>query len=226
MIQVNLLPDVKLDYLKAERTRSLVISTAILVTAASIGLLILMIVVGGLQKKHINDLTKDIRSQTAELKKEKDAVKILTVQNQLNSLTALHSTKPAAAHVFEYLNSTTPGTVKITNFSIDFTTQTVTITGSADSLSSVNKYVDTLKYTKFTSEDGTETKPAFSNVVLTSFGVSSEAKPGEAANYTITFSYDPEIYDITKKVKLVVPTAVTTHAVLNNSDDLFSKGNN
>ena len=161
MIQLNLLPDVKLQYIKAERTRGLVLSTAALITAAAIALLILLLVIGGLQKKHISDLNKDIKSNTAKLQSQKDIAKILTVQNQLNSLTALHDSKPAAANLFGYLNGVTPVQVSITSFNIDFTSQTATITGTADSLSSVNKYVDTLKFTTYTTEDSSKPTKAF-----------------------------------------------------------------
>ena len=108
MIQLNLLPDVKMEYIKAQRTRSLVLSSAIIIALGSIALLVLLLIVGGLQKKHINDLTKDIKADTIQLQKEQDITKILTVQNQLQSLTALHEQKPAVANLFGYLNQVTP----------------------------------------------------------------------------------------------------------------------
>ena len=49
---------------------------------AAIVLLLLLLIVGGLQKKHINDLTKDIKTNTATLQKKPEITKILTVQNQ------------------------------------------------------------------------------------------------------------------------------------------------
>ena len=223
MIQLNLLPDVKLQYIKAERTRSLVLSTAVLITAAAIALLVLLLVIGGLQKKHISDLNKDIKTNTAKLQSQKDIAKILTVQNQLNSLTALHDQKPAAANLFGYLNDVTPVQVSITNFTIDFTTQTATITGTADSLSSVNKYVDTLKFTTYTTGDNSTPTKAFSDVVLSSFGLSSgSTNPKQNAAYTITLSYNPDIFDSTKKVELKVPNVTTTRSQIGEQSDLFT----
>jgi hypothetical protein len=223
MIQLNLLPDVKLQYVKAERTRGLVLSTAIIITIASIALLILLLIVGGIQKKHINDVNKDIKTYTADLKKQPEITKILTVQNQLDSLTALHAKKPAATNLFSYLNNVTPIEASITSFHIDFTTQTATITGTADSLSSVNKYVDTLKFTKYTSGDETKATPAFKDVVLSSFSLDSGSKePKTRASYTITLSYDPIIFDITKNITLVVPTTTTTRTQPSQTADLFT----
>jgi hypothetical protein len=211
MIQLNLLPDVKLEYIKAQRMRRLVISVSVLVTAASVVLLVLLLGVGGLQKKHMSDLNDDITSKTNQLKNKPDIDKILTVQNQLGSLTALHASKPAASRVFDFINQTTPSSVSINEYIIDFTTQEVTISGGADALSSVNKYVDTLKFTTY-SDGTTQGTKAFNNVVLNSFGINgSSGQSSQSVIYEIKLNYDPAIFDITKDVTLSVPS-VTTHA--------------
>ncbi len=222
MIQLNLLPDVKLEYIKAERSRRLVLSVSFLVTAASIVLLLLLLSVDGLQNKHLHDLTKDINSESSKLQNEPQISKILTVQNQLQSLTALHAQEPAASQVFGYLNQVTPSDVSITDFKIDFTQQTATITGTAANLADVNQYVDTLKYTTFTTGNTTQSQPAFKNIVLTSFSLNGAADSSQAANYTISLSYDPTIFDITQNAKLSVPSVTTTHLTVSQSaTDLF-----
>lgn len=225
MIQFNLLPDVKLEYIKAQRTRRLVVSVSFLVAGASLALLILLIGVGQLQKKHLNDLSNDIKQESSELKNQPQISRILTVQNQLESLTDLHSKKPAASRLFDYLNQLTPATVSITNFNTDFTQQTATITGTADALSSVNKYVDTLKFTTFVTKDNPDGQKAFSDVVMSSFGLAADSSDGKPANYTITLSYDPAIFDITQSVTLKVPELTTTRSALQQSDltDLFQQ---
>lgn len=224
MIQFNLLPDVKLDFIRAQRTRRLVLGASIIVSAASLGLLILMLSIDGLQRKHLSDLSKDIVSQSQTLKAKPNINGILTVQNQLESLTALHDGKPAATRLFTYLNSVTPASVSVSSFSIDFTQGTITVGGNADSLSTVNQFIDTLKLTTYTVDGSTTAVPAFSNVVLTSFGVSTNAKDkNQAASYSITLTYDKTIFDITKKVTLSVPT-ITTHAQLQTPTDIFKAG--
>lgn len=225
MIQFNLLPDVKLEYIRAQRYRRLVFSVCILVSAASVVLLVLLLGVDGLQKKHLNDLNHDITSETHTLQNKPHINTILTVQNQLESLTGLHNGKPAADRLFEYLNELTPATVSINNFSADFTQYTMTITGTANALSSVNQYVDTLKLTTYstTTSNGSST-PAFSNVVLSSFSLSNSSSSSGAsqpATYTITLSYDKNIFDITQTVGLSVPS-VTTRAQIQNPSDLFT----
>lgn len=220
MIQFNLLPDVKLEYIRAQRSRSLVITVAIVVCVISIASLILLLSVDALQKKHLSDLTKDIQSETSTLQKKPDINTILTVQNQLASLTSLHDGKPAAGRLFNYLNSVTPAPVSITTLDVDYGQYTMTISGTADSLSSVNKYIDTLKLTRYRADKDTTDTRAFSDVVLSSFSLSSTADPSQAASYTITLTYDKTIFDTTKVIVLSVPT-VTTRAQLQNPTDLF-----
>jgi len=225
MIQLNLLPDVKMEYIKAQRTRSLVLSSAIIIALGSIALLVLLLIVGGLQKKHISDLTKDIKSDTAMLQKKKDVTKILTVQNQLQSLTALHEDKPAVSNLFDYLNQVTPTQVDITDFTADFDEESITITGTADSLGAVNKYVDTLKFTTFNTEDSSKKQPAFKDVVLSSFGVNTNSKGGRAVSYTIELSYNPTIFDVSERVTLSVPNLTTTRSAIEQpAEDLFQSG--
>lgn len=223
MIQLNLLPDVKQEYIKAERTRRLVLSVCIIVALASIAILILLFSVDRLQRKHIGDLTDDIKTKTSELQKKPQITKILTVQNQLNSLTALHDGKPAASRLAKYLNQITPTQVDISSITIDFNTQTITLSGSADSLSSVNKYVDTLKYTKYSTEETKDITKAFSGVVLSNFGISSSVNTGaKPASYSITFTYDKNIFDSKQKITLLVPSQVTTRASVDQPSDLFN----
>ncbi len=228
MIQLNLLPDVKLEYIKAQRYRRLVLSVSALVSIASIVLLVLIISANGLQRKHLNDLSHDIASESSKLKREPQIGKILTVQNQLERLTALHAAKPATSHLFDYLNQVTPATVSISNFKIDFSLQTATITGTADALSSVNKYVDTLKFTTYSTADSNSAanSKAFSNIVLTSFGLTTQSNAGHPATYTITLAYDKNIFDITKTVTLSVPNLTSTRSELESPSALFQASPN
>jgi len=215
MIQFNLLPDVKLEYLRAERTRKLVISIASLVTVAAIAVLLLLVSVTVLQRKHLSDLNKDIKNESAKIEGQTDLSKILTVQNQLGALTTLHNTKPSVNRLADFLGQITPTQAAINNLSVDFGQYTMTITGTADTLATVNQYVDTLKFTTFT-VGNSDSKNAFSSVVLTSFGLTQHE-----ADYTINLNYDQTIFDITQNVKLIVPNKVTTRSEVEQPTDLF-----
>ena len=228
MIQFNLLPDVKLQYIKAQKMRRLILSIAVIVSLISLVSLGLLGGANQLGKKHLADLSRDITRDSKKLQNEPQINKILTVQNQLESLSALHAAKPAVPRLFDYLNRLTPAQLSITNFTTDFTLQTATITGTADALSSVNQYIDTLKYTKFVIKNSTAAEtPAFSTIVLSSFGLSSgksdqAAQPGQAASFSISFKYDPLIFDITKDIDLKIPALETTRQNVVQPSELFT----
>ncbi len=220
MIQFNLLPDVKLEFIKARRSKHMVLLVSAAVTAVSVLLFLgLFTVVNVLQTKHINDLNKDIKKNTATLKAVPDLDKILTVQNQLGSLTSLHEQKPATSRLLDYLAQLTPSAATISDIKLDFSANSLTITGNADALSTVNKYVDTLKFTTYTVEGSDETKKAFPEVVLTGFSTNEEKK----VSYEIKATFDPVIFDGTKQVNLVVPKIISTRSETAKPGDLFQQ---
>lgn len=218
MIQFNLLPDVKLEYIKARRTKRMVMLISAVISGASLALLILLfLAVNVFQKTHLNNLTEDIATDSKQLQETPELNKILTVQNQLNNLTALHDAKPVVSRISKYLTQVTPTKVSIADLKVDFTANSISITGGADSLSTVNKFIDTLKFTTYETKDG-RTNKAFSDVVLTSFG-----REEGSARYQISLKYDTVIFDANAVVTLVVPqNFITTRSLTEKpSEQLF-----
>lgn len=219
MIQFNLLPDVKLEYIKARRTQRLVLIIATVLASVAFAIfVILFLIVNVAQKKHLNDLNNDIRTDTATLQAIPNIDKILTVQNQLNSLTELHEADPATARLFSYLGQLTPSQATISSVKADFTANTISIEGGANALSTVNQFVDTLKFTTYTTNENTTPQKAFSDVVLASF-----AKTDKGVTYQIDFKFDPMIFDNTLQVQLVVPKIISTRSETEKPTDLFQE---
>lgn len=217
MIQFNLLPDVKIEYLKARRNKRLVVGGSMLVIAASVFVLILLAgIIYGVQKKNLNDLNNDIGTYTKQLKDTPDLNKILTVQNQLGSLTGLHDKKSVATRLFSYLTQVTPNAASISQLNVDFSQNSISITGSANSLDIVNTYADTLKFTTFKAQDSDEDKNAFSKVVLSQF-----SRTSSGATYTVTAEFDPLIFDSVSTVTLDVPHIISTRSATEQPTDLF-----
>jgi len=220
MIQFNLLPDVKLEYLRANRLKRLMITISVLFAAACFVIAVLLFfAVNVAQKDHMNDLNKDIKATASKVKQTPNIDKIITIQNQLQSLPTLHSTKPAATRLFGYLSQITPINVTISNVSVDFTANTFTLTGQTANLFGVNTFVDTLKFTTYAQKDDPASlKNAFSKVVLGGF-----ATTDKDATYQITLSYDPAIFDNQNEVVLTVPKTVTTRAGSDKPNVLFEQ---
>jgi len=217
MIEFNLLPDVKMEYLRTKRTQHLVITLSVIVGAVSVGvfvLLFLFVDVG--QKVRISQLNGQISASTSQLSSNKNLNQILTVQNQLETLPSLESKSPTTSRMFGYISQVMPPNTTISSLSINFTTNTVTMTGAADSLATVNTLVDTLKYTTYSNATTkTNNTPAFSAVVLSSFSYSNSATNGNAAQYSIAFSFDPALFNSSDDITLVVPSETTTRSILN-----------
>ena len=203
MIQFNLLPDVKLRFVKAQHVKHQVISGAVILGLAALVLLAFMFfTVNVVQKKSLSDLNSDIKTYSNQLQSISDLSSILTVQNQLNTLPGLHNNKVVASRLFTYVNQLTPQNTTLSQLNVNFVDNTMVFSGEAPSLVVVNTYTDTLKATTF--QSGTNTKKAFSAVVLTSFG--SDAGK---ATYTISFKFDPLIFNSAQTVALAVPAGPT-----------------
>lgn len=218
MVQFNLLPDVKIQYLKARRQKHLVVMISTFAALAGIAIIVVLVgIVYGVQKKNLSDLNKDIASNTEKLKDTPDLDKILTVQNQLKVLPGLHDQKPATPRLFTFVAQVTPAQASISKLNIDYAQNKLILNGAANSLDTVNVFTDTLKFTTYSTKDGSTTdKQAFTNVVLASF---SRDKNG--ATYTINVEFDPAIFSQQSEVTLTVPKIVTTRSAVEQPGALF-----
>ena len=231
MIQFNLLPDVKLQYLRATYRKRIIIFVSIVASAAFLLIFVLLFLfVRVNQPRHITNLDKDIGSEVSTLQAIPDLDRILTIQNQLNTLPGLHEEKVFSSRLFEYLAQLTPQTASITNADVDLEAFTISLKGEADTLATVNKFVDTIKFTDYSVEGEESSKgKAFSAVVLQSFSVAAQGQTG--VTYQIDFVYEPTIFaDSAKKdeptanaVKLNVPKIVTTRSETQKPEGLFQQ---
>ena len=197
MIQFNLLPDVKMQYVKAKRTKRLIISTSTLVSIVCVGVILLLFsVVQIAQKKHISDLSSDIADATKKIQSIDGLDNILTVQNQLTLLPDLHEAKPKTSRLFDYLAFVSPTEAKIVSLNFDAATSTIVLQGTADKIATVNKLVDNIKATTYSIEGqttGSSTAP-FTQVSTQLSG------DNEKASYKIDLVYDPIIFQNTKEI--------------------------
>lgn len=199
MVQFNLLPDVKLEYIKTQRTKHLVTFVATVTGVIAIGLLLFsMFVVYIVQKQLITNLNTDIATSSKQLKAIPNIDRMLTVQKQLDTLTGLHEKKPVMSRVFPYLQKLTPEAVSLNKLQIDNTANTISLGGTADSLDTVKVYTNALKAATYTIDGGSAQK-AFSEVVLSSF-----SRDAKGASFTITAKFDPALFLLTAEPELQV----------------------
>ena len=219
MIQFNLLPEVKQEYLKAKRLKHSVIVISLLTAGASLFIFVMLFMtVFVFQKAQIKSLDNDIADSSKILKNTDDLDKILTIQNQLKSLPELHDQKPVTSRLFTYLTQLTPAQVTVGNIELDYSQTKLTLSGNADSLGTINKFVDTLKFTTYTDAANGSTKATkpFSKVVLASF-----SRSDKDATYQITFDSDKTIFDSNSAIALTVPKIISTRSETEKPTDLF-----
>lgn len=215
MIQFNLLPDIKLEYIKSKRSKRSIILISTIVAGGALAIFVLLFMtVNVLQKQHLNNLNRDIKRDTEKLQSIDGLDRILTVQNQLNKLTELHDGKPVISRFKGYITQITPAQVSYASITLNITAGTINFSGSADSFRTINQFVDTLKFTKYTLGESKEEANAFSEVVLTSFG-----KDEKGASYEIDLKFDPLIFASQSSVHLVVPNIITTRSAVERPDD-------
>jgi len=216
MTQFNLLPEVKLEYLAAERVRRIVISVAVLITIVALVATGILFSITTIQGRKISSLNSSIQNQGNQINNDKSLNQILTIQNQISTLNSLHMQEPATDRLAGYLNQLIPVAANISSFNIDFSTNNVTMSGTANNLVTINQLVDTIKYAKFSVQGTPGSNLAFSQVVLTSFGLNQGS-----ASYSISFNFNPEIFNNTEAIKLIVPNKDTTRSQLDQPTQLF-----
>jgi len=201
MVQFNLLPDIKIQYLRASRQKhTVMLVSVVIITVSLAALATLLSIVYGVQKKTIADLNSDIKTSSSELQNTPDLTKILSVQNQLKTLPALHDAKPVASRIFGYMAQATPANATNSRTLVDFTAETINVSGAADSLNTVNLFIDRLKATTYHTESDEKTeKKAFSQVTLSSFG-----RDSKSASYTITCAFDRAIFSEADNVTFTI----------------------
>lgn len=201
-VQFNLIPDVKYEYLKAKRFERATISISIIVVAVCIVVLAALVFFADFKQKHdISGLSSDITNSSRKIQSINGLDKIITIQNQLESLPALYEQDPSTSRIFSYITQLTPPNVTVGDLTLDFTANTMEIKGQAPALSDVNSYTDALKEATYNDKtSGVSSQPAFSSVVLSTF-----ARSDQGATYTIDMSFDPTLFKTDDTIVLTVP---------------------
>lgn len=227
MIELNLLPDVKKEFIKAQRTRNVVVSGAIITTIVAAGAVaFLATTVYGAQSLLITNLNKDIKNNHQKLASKNEINKYLAIQSQLESLDQVSGQRAIYGRVFDYLQQLNPAPPSnITIYSLELLQEgnSIKLTGSANNFEAVNNFKYTLENASLVfTKDGQEQKlPLFSAVVAgqpaltTTNGIT-------LANFTFDLTYAPEAFSKdTPNPKISVPKLVTSDGDQNAPKELF-----
>lgn len=108
MIEINLLPDVKQEFIRAKRMRNTVISVAMITGLAAGGLVVLMLVLLGIQVTREALADKGIDDEYAKLQGVEDLNELVTLQEQLANIGSQHDNKTITSRLFRVLEAINP----------------------------------------------------------------------------------------------------------------------
>ncbi len=199
MIEINLIPDVKQELLKAQRTRAQVISGSILTCIIAGGVVAaLALYVFGVQTVRGAFADQAITSKAATLAKVEDLSKMLTIQNQLGNISQLNDTKKINSRIFDVLSAVippAPNDVQISQLTVDSASSTITLQGQTkayDSMEVFKKTIDSsvVVYT----QDGTEQQVKLaSNISTSDISYGENADGQKVLRFTLSFSYPDQL---------------------------------
>lgn len=231
MIEINLVPDVKQELINAQRVRTSVISLSILVGIAAIAVIIILSVwVFGVQAARGVLSDDSIKKESQKLSQVADISNMLTIQNQLSKLPAMHDSKSIDSRVFDVLtaiNPPAPNDVSINNLSLDSATKTIKIEAqAANGYPALEVFKKTINATnfEFTKGDQKQSVPLASLMTDSDRSYGDDASGATVLRFTLTFVYPDELFSRTaQNATIIAPTRTNvTDSFLGVPNSLFS----
>lgn len=211
MIEINLIPDVKQELIRAQRVRTSVISLAIIVGMAAIGVVVLLAIwVFAVQAARGVLLDDAIAKESKQLSSVPDISNTLTIQNQLSKLPAMHDDKKIDSRIFDVLttiNPAAPNNVAVTNLALNSETQTIEIEAqAANGYPALEVFKKTINATTFEFiEDGEkQSVPLASQMSDSDRSYGDDATGATVLRFTLSFVYPEELFARTSENATIV----------------------
>lgn len=231
MIEINLIPDVKQEFIHAQRLRAKVISMSILGMLAAIALVVVLGGLLGAEAVRNTIADSSITSEYKKMQENTDLKDVVTIQNQLANISKLDQSKTMSSRLFDVLsavNPKAPNSVKMTNVMLDPVAKTISIEGTA-----ANSYTatDALKKTilnanvSYTKASETSTAPLANDVTLGETSYGEDSTGNKVLRFKMTFTYPDELFsNQVTNVSVVTPTGTidVTDSKTRVPDSLFT----
>lgn len=216
MIEINLLPDVKQELIRAQKVRNTVVSVSIITSIVAGAVVVLLGSFVYVAQPLIKDQNaKAIVKNHGELLATPDLAEAVTIQNQLEMISSQHAQKSVSSRIFDVLTTIQPqgdNAVVYRNIQVDSVEKTVTIEAEAvNGYSALEAFKKTIEATDF------EYMPAgaeeLEKVKLTDKVSDGDRTLGEDAEgrrvlrFTISFVYNDVLFARdSKQGKIIGPT--------------------
>lgn len=201
MIEINLVPDVKQELIRARHLRTSVASMSILAGIVAAGIVVVMaLYVFGGQTLRSSLADNAIKNEQAKLLKVDGLANALTIQQQLSKLAELSGSRQLNSRVFDVLSVIVPpepNSVAISKTAVDTESKTITIDAQADSgFATLEVFKKTIEATNFEYlRDNELTKvPLARDIVDSNRSYGEDASGKKVLRFTISFTYPDELF--------------------------------
>ncbi len=232
MIQLNLLPELKTKYIKTKRSERAILFVTITTSLIALTILIVTyLAVDVYQKNHLANISDQIKTDSAKITSNADVNKMITIQNRLDSNTALPSLykdRISPTLIFDYLKKVvTPG-ITISTITIDYKTGVLGFSGKANSLLEGNVFYNTLLYAKYSPTAASQPTLLFQGTQMTGLNAApadtGNAKTQDKISYSVTTRIPTNLFiNNVDPSTISVPQKDVTRSTLDQPTDIFKK---
>lgn len=201
IVEINLIPDVKKELLKAQRVRSTVVSISILVSLIVLGIVAaLLIYIFAVQTVRGAVADESIKTESQKLSKVEDLSKVLTIQNQLTKISDLNAQKKITSRIFSVVSATipeAPNTVNLSSLALDTAESRITLEGQAvngyPALEVFKKTLDGAVVRFVDGEEEVELKLA-EGISTSNISDGQDVSGARVLRFTLSFYYPVELF--------------------------------
>ena len=233
MIELNLIPDVKRELLRARMMRNAVTAMSVTIGLISIGALVVLgIVLGGqIALERLHDGTIKQRSQ--ELIAVEDLNKTVTIQHQMAKINELASQRKMNSRLLDVIsaiNPPAPNTIRLTSLKLNPSELSISIDGLAENgYAALEVFKKTITHTKLQvkTEGGDQEYALADNLRSSDASFGEDAAGKKVLRFSFTFNYPQELFAAASGTVLVVTPSGkvdVTDSKLGVPDSLFGSG--
>lgn len=200
MIEINLVPDIKQELIRARMIRSTVVSVAIIATIVAAGIVVaLAIYVFAVQGVRNIVADQSIKDGAAKLATVEDLSKVLTIQNQLTKMGALNDEKVMDSRVFDVLQAIippAPNEVKVSSLTVDAEAGTITFEGQTPTYPSFEAFKKTIAAAnvRYMDQDKQTDVVLATSLSISDVSYGEDATGTKVLRFTVSFVYAPELF--------------------------------
>lgn len=143
--EINLVPDIKNEMIKALKLRNLIFFISLIVAIISISATAITAIIAGGQQLAIDSKKGTINNLSSKLNSYADLKDFLTIRDQISDINDLTSNKKVLSRTFNILSAllpTGPDTIKISELNVDLTTEAPTFTFDAQANAGAEPFID------------------------------------------------------------------------------------